>query len=194
VQIRPRVPHSPRIQVCLENTSLRRARCRFVTDAETNVNRNVTTISRVIAGLDPAIHGASTENPRKAGVLAVRFRDPAAVPYSGYGRDSSCGTCVAPKIRGAQPYAHETASERPTPTPQTEPLGARPFGPKNWKNTRCRSWCSSGFGQSLFAFAALAKTLKLALLIDTVASCFIQIGKADTIGVNEGIKDQRVAG
>jgi hypothetical protein len=39
----------------------------------------------------------------------------------------------------------------------------------------------------------LAKTMKLALLIGTVASCFIQIGKADTIGVNAGIKDQRVA-
>ena len=42
VQIRPREPHSPRIQVCLENTSLRRARYSFVTDAGTSVNRNAT--------------------------------------------------------------------------------------------------------------------------------------------------------
>ena len=42
VQIRPREPHSPRIQVCLENTSLRRARYLCVTDAGTSVNRNAT--------------------------------------------------------------------------------------------------------------------------------------------------------
>src|SRR4029077_20425465 len=58
VQIRPREPHSPRIQVCLENTSLRRARCSLVTDIETNVNSKVTPLPPVIAELDPAIHGA----------------------------------------------------------------------------------------------------------------------------------------
>ena len=42
VQIRPREPHSPRIQVCLENTSLRWARYCLVTDAGTHVNIKVT--------------------------------------------------------------------------------------------------------------------------------------------------------
>src|SRR5579864_9075493 len=45
VQIRPREPHSPRIQVCLENTSLKWARYSFVTDAMTFVNIKVTHIS-----------------------------------------------------------------------------------------------------------------------------------------------------
>jgi hypothetical protein len=58
VQIRPQVPHSPRIQVCLENTSPRWARYCLVTDIGTYVNRKVTTISRVFPGPDTAIHGA----------------------------------------------------------------------------------------------------------------------------------------
>jgi hypothetical protein len=59
VQIRPRVPHSRRIQVCLENTSLKWARFSFVTDKETLVNEKGTTILWGIAGPDPASHGAS---------------------------------------------------------------------------------------------------------------------------------------
>jgi hypothetical protein len=57
VQVRPQVPHSPRIQVCLENTSLKWARFSLVTYTETCVNREVTPIPPVIAGLDPASMG-----------------------------------------------------------------------------------------------------------------------------------------
>src|SRR5579864_7445910 len=50
---RPREPHSPRIQVCLENTSLKWASYCLVTDVETSVNRKVTPIPPVIGVIDP---------------------------------------------------------------------------------------------------------------------------------------------
>jgi hypothetical protein len=52
VQIRPREPHSPRIQVCLENPSLSWARYSFVTDTETTVNRNETSFFGAYLGVD----------------------------------------------------------------------------------------------------------------------------------------------
>jgi len=88
--------------VCLENTSLRRARYYLVTYTETLVNRNVTAILRVIKGK-----------------YWVRCENFAPMASSTHEQDLPWRRCVAAHFGEAQPCAHETASNSQAKTPPT---------------------------------------------------------------------------
>jgi hypothetical protein len=143
-------------------------------------------VSRYYGASSPILSGHPIENRRNAGVTAVRCGDFGAVSCSGHGQDFSWRRCVAAHFGQAQPCAHEEASDIQAKTPQKGLGGV--LGPRRELSGDARDLgCGGAYARPL------AKTLKFALLIGTVAACFIQIEKVDAIGVNEGIKEQGIA-